>query len=369
MIAHKAVVPEHIMRSRVASFFNGMFPVIVAFLIGSVFALIIGANPFKVYAYIVEKSFFSVSGIINTLGYATPMIITAIAMSFSFKSGIYNMGVEGQMLMGAFAAAYVGIYVPVNSAPLHVLLCILAGALVGLIYAIVPALLKAYLKISEVVVTIMLNNIATIITTYLANGPFSGHKLYTSTLDIQETAKIPRILPQYRLTYAVFIAVILLMIMWFVLRKTRFGYEINCVGKQWEFSDAMGMKVYRKTIVVFLIGGMLAGVAGAGEVCGVLHCFQPGFSGSPGLGYDGMLICILANQNPLSIFFVSILFGAFKYGSIKLQAGMGVPADLVDIIKCSMILLLSVRYIDSQTHFVQKLAKKLTHRADGKGGK
>ncbi|MBC8536727.1 ABC transporter permease [Feifania hominis] len=346
-------------RRRTASVLNFLIPIAFAFLIGSLFTLALGQNPFAVYGYIIKKSLLSYGGIMNSLGFATPMIITGIATSFSFTAGVYNMGIEGQLTLGAFFAAYLGFTLTGLPPALHIAVCIAGGAVVAMLFSLIPALLKAYMRINEIVVTIMLNNIAMIVATFLTNGPCSGHLAYTSTPMVHESAVIPRIDSKYRVTIAFYIALVILIAVWIVLRKTRFGYEINCIGKQSEFSDAVGMKVYKKTIIVFVLGGLFAGIAGATEILGVNKSFIPGFSGSPGLGWDGLMICVLARQHPLGILVASVLFGAFKYGSVSLQASMGIPVDLINIIQSSLILFLSARYVKENTQLFEKLRGRL----------
>lgn len=342
--------------NKLSAALNILLPVLFAFGVGSIFTLSLGKNPLEVYGYIVRTSLFSKSGIMNTLGFATPLMITGIAMAFSFSAGIWNMGIEGQLCIGGFFAAYLGYSITGLPPILHVGVCILGGMCIAMIFSLIPAFLKAYMRINEVVVTIMLNSIATIIANYFTNGPFSGHLFYASTPLIQETAELAKLNPRYRVTYGLFLALAVLLVMWIIMRKTKLGYEISCMGKQSEFSDAVGMKVYQKTIIVFLVGGLLAGLAGAGEVLGVNGSYMPGFSGAPGLGWDGMMICVLANNNPLGVLIVALLFGAFKYGSVSLQAGMGVPMDLIGIIQSSLILFMSARYVNDRTAFLAKTA-------------
>ncbi|MFV0351890.1 MAG: ABC transporter permease, partial [Oscillospiraceae bacterium] len=230
-------------------------------------------------------------------------------------------------------------------APLHILVCLLGGAVAGMAYALIPAILKAYFRINEVVVTIMMNNIAIIFTSYLTNGPFADNVGYAATYAVAETAQIARMNSRYRVTYAIYIAVFILFLVWVLMKKTRLGYEISAIGKQKEFADAIGMKVYKKIIIVFLIGGAIAGVAGATEIMGVNIRFTPGWSTNPGLGWDGQAVCLLANKSPFGILITAFLFGAFKYGGVALQSKMGISLDIVNIIKSCLILFLVARYI------------------------
>jgi simple sugar transport system permease protein len=337
--------------------FNVLLPLILALLV--VFILIIGKKPLDVYGFIVNSAFFKFDGLMNTLGFAAPLIMTGIATALSYTANVYNMGIEGQLYMGAWFATYIGFTFQGLPPGLHIPLCLLGGMIAGMLYSLIPAIFKAYFRINEVVVTIMLNSVATIFTTYLTNGPFKDNVGYSATYAINKSAQLSRLFPKYRLTTSIFIALAILAMVWFVLRRTRFGYEIKAIGKQREFSDAVGMNVRRKTIIVFLIGGAIAGIAGATEMMGVNIRFTPNFSTNPGLGWDGQAVCLLANRNPLGVLITAILFGAFKFGGISLQAKLGVPSDLINIIQSTLILFLSARYINKETKVFERIGEKL----------
>lgn len=319
----------------------------------------IGKNPLEIYWFIVKKAMLNYGGFMNSLGYATPLFMTGIATALSYNAGVYNMGIEGQMYVGAWFATYLGFTVVGVSKPLHILICLLGGMLLGMAYALIPAILKAIFRINEVVVTIMLNNVALIVTSYLTNGPFSDNCGYSATYPIAATAQLSRLNSKYRVTTGVFIAIAILAVVWILMKRTKLGYEVATIGKQREFSDAVGMKVYKKTIIVFLIGGAIAGIAGATELMGVNIRFTPGFSANPGLGWDGQAVCLLANRNPFGILITAFLFGAFKYGGIGLQSNLGIPLDIVNIIKSALILFLAAKYITMDTDILKRLVKKI----------
>lgn len=332
---------------RVCSVLNVIIPLFFAFLVGAIFALIAGYNPITVYGTILAKGFGSIGGIMQSLGFATPLIMTGIATAFAFKSGIWNIGVEGQLYMGAMATAligggYFGINLP---AGMHVVVALLAGALLGMLFACIPAALKAFLGVNEVVTTIMLNFAATYFTTYLVKCQFQGSATYDSTESILSTAIIPKLDPRYRVTYALFLAIAIVMVIWFVSKRTKFGYEISAIGRQLEFSEAAGMRVKKKIFIMFIISGAIAGLAGGSEMLGVNKQFTPNFSTNPGLGWQGYFICVLSQQNPLAVLIIAIIFGGFRYGSIALQSQIGLPLDLLNIIQGSLILFYSIQYL------------------------
>ena len=279
-----------------------LVPLLFAFGVGSIFSLICGCNPFTLYSYIIKKAFFSVGGLLNTLGYTTPIIITGMATALSIRANMYNMGIEGQVFLGAFTAALAGYMIKGVPTALHVTLCLLIGAAFGAVYALIPGLLKAKLRVNEVVTTVMLNSIATQVTGFLTQSYLGTGDAYAHTEFIEQTARLAKLNSKYRCTTAIFIALAIWLILYFILKKTKFGYEIDCIGKQWEFADAVGMHVSRKIVVIFVVGGALAGIAGATEILGVNYNFVNTFSANPGIGWDGFFVCILAGSNPVGTF-------------------------------------------------------------------
>lgn len=339
------------------SFLNFLIPVLLAFVVSSLFCIIDGSNPFEVYRRIFATAFFTKTGLMNTLGYATPLIMTGIATSFSIKAGVFNMGIEGQVYMGSFFAAIAGYALPLP-VYLHIPVCLMFGAIGGMLWASIPALLKSKLQINEIVTTIMLNNVALTITKVLTVGPFNANYIYSSTPTILDTAILPRFVSKYKVTYAIFIALILLVVVWYILKKTKFGYEIQFLGRQQEFSDAVGMRVSKKILLVFVLGGAIAGIAGSTEIMGVYKSFMPEWGGAMGIGWDGFSVCVLANGNPLAVLIVSLLYGGFRYGCISLQAHMGTPIELNDIVKCSIILFFSIKYIRPDMNLMRFFRKE-----------
>ncbi len=188
---------------------------------------------------------------------------------------------------------------------------------------------------------------------------------YAHTEFILESARLAKLDSKYRCTVAIFIALAVWLIMYYILKRTKFGYEINCIGKQWEFSDAVGMRVSRKIIIIFVIGGALAGLAGATEILGVNYNFVNSFSANPGIGWDGFFVCILAGSNPLGILIYSIIFGALRYGALTAQTGLGVPLDILNIIKITLILFMAVKLVsNNQTAIRSLFAKRFGHKTE-----
>ncbi len=320
-------------------------PLVFAFVVGSIFSLICGTSPFTLYGYIIKKAFFSLGGLLNTLGYATPIIITGMATVLSLRAGIFNMGVESQVIMGGLIAGLAGYMIPGLPTFVHIPLCLGLAAVCASCLALIPGILKAKLRINEVVTTVMLNSITAQVATFLTNNYLGTGDAYPHTEYILETARLAKLNSRYRCTVAIFIALAIWLLLYILLKKTKLGYEINCIGKQWEFSDAVGMRVSRKIIMIFAIGGAVAGIAGATEIMGVNYNFTPTFSANPGIGWDGFYACILSGNNPVGILIYAIVFGALRYGAMAAQTGLGVPLDLINIIKSTLVLFMAVKLV------------------------
>ena len=339
-----------------------LIPLVFAFFVGSIFSLICGTNPFTLYSYIIKRAFLSMGGLLNTLGYATPIIITGMATVLSLRAGIFNMGVESQVIIGGLTAALAGYLVPGLPKPVHLVFCLAIAAISASCLALIPGILKAKLRINEVVTTVMLNSITLQVATFLTNNYLGTGDAYPHTEYILETARLTQLNSRYRCTTAIFIALVIWLLLYILLKKTKLGYEIDCIGKQWEFSDAVGMRVSKKIILIFAVGGAVAGIAGATEIMGVNYNFTPSFSANPGIGWDGFYACILSGNNPVGILIYAIVFGALRYGAMAAQTGLGVPLDLINIIKSTLVLFMAVKLVSQYAPGIKVWLGDLLHK-------
>lgn len=341
---------------------NSILPVLIAFLLGGIIILAIGENPLETYGILFEKSLFSARGFANTLHYAAPMILTGLAIAITFKANIFNMGVEGQMLFGAFFAGIVGSMLPIESSILMKLVCFSVAALCGILFALIPALLRAYLHVDEMVVTLTLNYAMAKILEYLASGPFRDQGAgYVRTATVSDAAMFQRF-GNTRLTSFFFLTIIIFIIMYFVMHKSVLGYEITAIGRNPRFAEAVGMNTRRKIIVLMCISGALAGIAGAGYMMSDQFSYTLNFSGNPGLGWDGMLIALLGRHSPIGILVASIFYSALKTGADSINMYTNVPKEVVAVIQAIMILFLAVRFFDERYGMFCKLRAKLAKK-------
>lgn len=324
---------------------NSLLPVLMAFAIGALIILVIGENPLTVYGVMLRKSLLSVKGLMNTCHYAAPLILTGLAIAVTFKANIYNMGVEGQLLLGGFFSGIAGAYLPVSNPILGKTLCIAVGIICGMLFALIPALLKARCNVNEMVVTLMLNYAVLKLLEFLTTGIFKDKAAgYVATETVSDTTMFRRF-GASRLTFFFFIALFVLLCMYVLMRRSRLGYEIEAIGKNPEFAEACGMNVGRKIVIMMLISGALSGLAGAGWMLSDQFKFTLSFSANPGLGWDGMLIALLGGHSPIGVAVAALFYAALKTGSDSINMYTAVPKEIIAIIQGLMILFLSVQFI------------------------
>lgn len=338
----------------VKAILNSVVPVVLAFVIGAFIILAIGEDPIETYGILIQKSLLSGKGFMNTLHYASPLILTGLAIAVTFKANIYNMGVEGQMLLGGFFAGIVGAYLPVSNSLLSKLICFLVAILCGMVFALIPAVLKARCNVNEMVVTLMLNYAIAKILEFLTTGIFRDKSAgYVATPTVQDTAMFQR-LGTSRMTLFFVIAMVILVCMYFVMKKSKLGYEITAIGKNPEFAEATGMNVGKKIIIMMLISGALSGIAGAGWMLSDQFKYTLSFSANPGLGWDGMLIALLGGHSPVGIFIAAVFYAALKTGSDSINLYTTVPKEIVAIIQGMIILFLAVKFISDRTKLFER---------------
>lgn len=309
--------------------------VLLASAIGAIILLISGAPPLQAYAALIEGSFGSPAAFARTLEKATPLVFSGLAVAFAFKAGLFNIGAQGQLLIGALTSAVLGFAITGLPAIVHVPLALLGGALAGALYGAIPGALKAYTGAHEVITTIMLNYIAINITDYLADGPFkdtSPGNIVARTPAIADTARIPNL---GAIPIGFIIALLAAFLVWWLLYRTTIGFEIRTVGLNPNAARYAGIKVAFTIILTMALSGLLAGMGGAIETQGVVGRYQPGFN--IGLGFDGITIALLGRTHPFGVIPASLLVGAMKAGSAQMQFSAGVAKEITDVIQALIL--------------------------------
>lgn len=338
---------------------NSILPVLLAFVIGGIVILAIGGNPLETYWVMIERSLLDLKEITRTLQIAAPLLLSGVAIAICFKANIYNMGVEGQLVFGGFMAGIVGHYMMDMNPAIHKLVCFGVGIACGMLFALVPALLRAYFHVDEMVVTLVLNYAMARVLEYLASVVFRDPGAgYVATAPIQDSAKF-FLLGGSKVTAFLFISLILFAVMAFVMTKTRLGYTITALGKNPAFAEATGLRSRRTVIVLMLLSGAIAGVAGTGWMLSEKTFYTLDFSGSPGLGWDGMLIALLGRHNPAGIFVAAIFYSALKTGSEKIGLYTDVPNEIVAVIQSLIILFLAVQFFNERYGLLARFREKM----------
>lgn len=315
--------------------------VVVALVLGAMVIYAVGENPVYAYQQLLWGAFGGWGNLSATLQYTTPLLFTGLAVGFAFRSDVSNIGVEGQMLFGAMAAALVGHYVRLPM-PLHLPLAILAAMLAGGLWALVPALGKVKLGLNELVLCLMLNPVASKITSYLAGYPFKAPGPTNKTYDIMPSAALAQFTPLSQLNIGFVLAVATIIAFWYIENRTVKGYEWRLVGLNSLFARQVGINVNGAIYEVFFVSGILAGLAGAEQALGVYRSFYDGFS--PGFGFDGIAVAMLAKNSPIGIAVAAVLLGALNSGGIAMQMMTSVTRDIVKVLEAIVILLLAAEF-------------------------
>ena len=306
----------------------------VALLVSAVILAVVGADPIKVYLHIASSSLGSAGAISDTLVKATPLILTGLACAIAFRMRLWNIGAEGQLLLGAWAASAV-VLVPLLPAGTPAVLVIpamlVAGFLGGALWGLIPGFLRTRFAVNEIIATLMLNFIATFWIQYWVFGPWSEGGFQMSAQFPLE-AWLPRLsdltesIPAFRglTVHAGFlVALAAAAIVWYIVERSSWGYEIRLIGDNPRAARYAGIRIAWNIMLVFAVSGGLAGIAGMSEVSGVVHRLQDNFS--PGYGYTAIIIAYLAKFHPLRVVPVAILFGALILAGREIQPS-GVPA-------------------------------------------
>lgn len=317
--------------------------VVLALLIGSAFILFVGENPLTAYGILFKESFGSMRNLATTLQRATPLMFTGLAVAFAFRAGLFNIGAEGQLYIGAFAAAWVGFTFTNLPRLVHLPLAIVAGMIGGALWAAIPGFLKAKLGVHEVINTIMLNFIALFLTDWLATGPFHGGSWVPETARIAPTAALTRLYLPTRLSSGIYIALLTALVAYLILWKSKRGYELRAVGLNPEAAEYGGINVARNTIIAMAISGAFAGLAGTEQILGLHNRFILRFSSD--LGFMGIAVALLGKNHPAGVVLAAILFGALQAGSAAMDRLTAVPRELITIIQALIIFFVAAEFL------------------------
>lgn len=319
--------------------------VIFALLIGGLLIALAGGDPIRSYVHIARASFGNLGVLSDTLVKATPLILVGLAATIAFSMKLWNIGAEGQFFLGAFGASLVvlaPLLPPETSIWIFIPATLLMGSMMGALWAFIPGFLKARFNVNEIITTLMMNYIAVAWNNFFIFAVWSEGGFQMSPV-FPRNAWLPR-LADYASQVTIFrgltihlgfiFALLAALLVWFVLYRSRWGYEIRLIGDNPRAARYAGVNIARNIILVMMFSGGLAGLAGAIEITGVVHRLQGAIS--PGYGFTGIIIAWLAKLNPFAVVLVSVLFGALLLAGREIQPS-GIPKMIQGIILVCLI--------------------------------
>ena len=336
--------------SRLAELIRVILVIAVALLIGFLITLAVSEEPLAAYSAFLLGPLprFSLEGGLhianmnrfgNWLEESITLILLGLSVSIVFKAKQFSLGAEGQLLLGALAGGVVSLYVPAPPG-IHLLLVLLAAAAAGFLWGLIPGVLKAYLHVDEVVSTLMFNVIATqLFNLFLIQwlrDPTAG---YVGTVPFPDSAVMPLLLPGTRVTVALILAVLAVVAVWFLMNRTPFGYELKVLGSNRKFAEYGGVNTRRVIALSMAISGILAGLAGAHLANGLVKRLTLNLS--PGIGFEGIVVALLARNDPLAVLVTGLFYGYLRTGAQIMERSSDVTREVVLLIQAIIILLVT----------------------------
>lgn len=309
--------------------------IFMGLLVGAVVMMIGGFNPLVAYKALLEKVVGSRYDFGETMREITPLLLTGLSVAFAYRTGLFNIGAEGQMIMGTLGAVWVGIKVDFLPGFLHAFLALLVGALAGGLWGALAGWLKAARGVNEVITCIMLNWIALYFSNYVIRNYLVLQGQQRSQ-NIRPSASMTwswmsDIMGQSRIHWGIPLALLMVAVFYVLLWKTKMGYELRAVGHNPHAAQYAGINVNRNVVKAMFIGGLIAGLAGVFEVLGVFG-YQSVAAASTGRGFDGIAVALLGGNHPVGVLLGAILFGSLTYGSAGMSFAAGVPPEIIRVV-------------------------------------
>jgi len=316
--------------SNFKKFLVSLIAVLVGMGIGSVIMLLSGNNPLLAFTAIIDSTMGSLYATGEWIAYSVPIILTGLSVGFAYRANLFNIGAEGQFIVGATTAVLIGGLLELSD-PIHMFVALTAGVIMGAMYASIAGFLKAYYGVSEVVVTIMLNYIALKFQKHIITTYFHTDTIVTRTPMIAESASLDNAAMETffqgaRVNNAVFFVALAVFVYWYLLNKTTYGYQVKAVGFSMHASRYAGINEKRKIISTMAIAGGFAGLSGS--VYALSEGFLNASSSFLNIGFDGIAVALLGQLSAIGIVLAGLLFGALRGGAAYMP---GVPTQIIDI--------------------------------------
>lgn len=352
-------------RKRMIGFIVPLLSILMAVLIGATIMVCLGANPVTALQSLVMGAFGSKANIGTTLTKATPLIFTGLCACFAYKCGVFNLGGEGQFIMGSIAACYVTLLTGITG-PAAIVLALIAAAVAGGLWGFIPGILKITRGQNEMIISIMFNYIATLLmgvvyTNWLREGSVP------QTMAVPKESQLPRIVPGMRVTWGFVIAVAVGLIIYYFLYRTSGGFKLRAVGINATAARFNGFPVRRFILTSFIVSGAIAGLGGGAELLGTQFRLINGYAA--GYGFDGVAMALIGQLHPIATIFVAIFFAALRAGATTMQAATGVPTSVSDIIQALVIVFTVAGMALTNLPAFESFLLRRAHRTEREGAK
>ena len=349
-------------------FVHTLLSVVLGFVVGAIFLLVMGLSVGAAYGRLIS-SVTSLKGFSYVIVYSIPYIMTGLSVAFSFKTGVFNIGAEGQFVMGSMAACVVGILLGDLPKIILIPLCFLSAAAVGALWGIIVGVLKTKKGINEVLSMIMFNWIAFYLSNFIAGIP-AIHSDGTAEATKNISANASTLLPKELISnlglcptanWGILVAIVMTVIAWFIIDKTTLGYKLKAVGANRHAAEYGGINVNRSILTALAISGALAGLGGALQLMGMGSRISV-FSSQEGFGFAGIVVALMGCSNPFAVFIAGLFYGALTFGGSKLNLE-GVPTQLISVIVGTVVFFIAISVIFEYLKYIKKSPKKVKAEA------
>ncbi|MBR3503323.1 MAG: ABC transporter permease [Clostridia bacterium] len=356
------------------TFIHILLSIVLGFLVGAIFLAIMGLSVGAAYGRLIN-SVTSLKGFSYVVVYSVPYIVAGLSVAFSFKTGVFNIGAEGQFVMGAMGAAVVGILLPDLPKPVLIPLCFLTAMAIGALWGVIVAALKIKWGINEVLSMIMFNWIAFYLSNFIAGIPAihnTGSAEATQNISANASMVFSKdFIKQAGLAptanWGILVAIAVMLIVWFIIEKTTLGYELKAVGSNRFAAEYGGINVNRSILTALSISGALGGLAGSLQLMGMGQRISI-FSSQEGFGFAGIVVALMGCSNPFGVFIAGLFYGALIFGGSKLNL-VGAPTQLVNVIVGTVVFFIAISVIFRYVKYLKKTPKEPPKPAKPSGGK
>jgi len=346
-------------------FIHTILSIIIGFIVGALFLLVMGISVGDAYGKLFQSIFSGPKAISYCIVYATPYIVVGLSVAFSFRTGVFNIGAEGQFVVGAMAACVVGILLADLPSIILIPLCFLAAAVAGAVWGVIVGILKTKWGINEVLSMIMFNWIAFYLSNYIAGFPaIHNEGTAEATRNISDHARTllsKDLIDSLNLcptaNWGILVALVLTVVVYFIIEKTTLGYELKAVGFNKSAAEYGGINVNRSILTALAISGALAGLGGALQIMGMAGRISI-FTSQEGFGFAGIVVSLIGVSNPFGVLVAGLFYGALTYGGGKLNL-VGAPTQVVNIIVGTVVFFIAISCIFEYIKYLKKTPKEV----------